>query len=82
MQIASEDIEYNSIHRQVDVMILPWPVENSIHHDAAHASHLVLPVVPDAPEIKPVTSPVADINWPMPPGSWLPNTDGWPLVGD
>ncbi|MSQ51647.1 MAG: CocE/NonD family hydrolase [Betaproteobacteria bacterium] len=82
VQIASEDIEYNSIHRQVDVMILPWPVENSIHHDAAHPSHLMLPLVPDAPEIKPVAPPVADINWPMPPGSWLPNTDGWPLTGD
>ena len=82
VQIASEDIEYNSIHRQVDVMILPWPVENAIHHDAAHPSHLVLPVIPDAPEIRPVSSPVADINWPMPPGSWMPNTDGWPLTGD
>ena len=82
VQIASEDIEYNSIHRQVDVMILPWPVENTVHHDAAHPSHLLLPVIPDAPEIKPVSAPVADINWPMPPGSWLPNTDGWPLTGD
>ena len=64
------------------MLILPWPVENSIHHDAAHPSHLLLPVVPDAPEIAPVKSPVADINWPAPPGSWLPHTDGWPLTGE
>ncbi|MCC6474055.1 MAG: CocE/NonD family hydrolase [Burkholderiales bacterium] len=82
LQIASEDIEYNSIHRQVDVLVLPWPVENAVHHDARHASHLELPVVPDAPEIRPVEPPLADIAWPLVPGSWLAHTGGWPLEGD
>lgn len=82
LQIASEDIQYNNPLRQLDVLLLPWPVENAVYHDAAHPSHLLLPVVPDAPEIKPVASPVADIDWPLMPGSWSPNTDGWPLTGE
>ena len=79
LQIASEDIEYNNIQRQIDVMLLPWPVENSVYHNAQHPSHLVLPVIPDAPEIRAVESPVSDINWPLVPGSWMPDTKGWPL---
>jgi predicted acyl esterase len=82
LEIASEDIEYSSIHRQLDVMILPWPVENAVHHEQEHPSHLLLPVIPDAPEIRPVGPPVSEIEWPLIPGSWLPNTDGWPLQGD
>ncbi len=82
LQIASEDIQYNNPLRQLDVLLLPWPVENTVYHDAAHPSHLVLPVIPDAPEIRPVESPVADINWPVAPGSWMANTEGWPLTGD
>jgi predicted acyl esterase len=82
LQIASEDIEYNNIQRQIDVMLLPWPVENIVHHDAQHPSHLMLPVIPDAPEIRAVRPPVSDINWPLVPGSWLPHTEGWPLAGE
>ena len=82
LQLASEDIEYNNPLRQIDVQLLPWPVENSVYHDAQHPSHLVLPVIPDAPEIAPVREPVLDIKWPMVPGSWAPNTDGWPLVDE
>jgi hypothetical protein len=79
VQIASEDIEYNNIQRQIDVLLLPWPVENTIYHDVGHASHLILPVIPDAPEIRSVEPPLSEINWPMVPGNWMPNTDGWPL---
>ena len=82
LQIASEDIGYSNPLRQIDVLLLPWPVENTIHHDAAHPSHLLLPVIPEIPESKPVTPPVADIDWPLMPGSWSPNTDGWPLTGE
>lgn len=82
LQIASEDIHYNNPLRQLDVLLLPWPVENTIYHDAANPSHLLLPVIPDAPEIKPVAPPLSDINWPLAPGSWMPNTEGWPLTGD
>lgn len=82
LQIASEDLQYNNPLRQTDVLLLPWPVENSVHHDAQHPSHLLLPVIPDAPEIAPVKAPVADINWPLAPGSTMPDTQGWPLVDD
>jgi uncharacterized protein len=82
LQIASEDLEYNNIQRQIDVMLLPWPVENSVCHDSGHPSHLVLPVVADALEICPVAPPVSDISWPLLLGSWMPDTAGWPLDGD
>jgi uncharacterized protein len=79
LQIASEDIQYNNPLRQIDVQLLPWPVENAVHHDGAHPSHLLLPVIPDAEEIRPVPQTLADIDWPLAPGSWMPNTDGHPL---
>jgi len=60
----------------------PWPVTNTVYHDARHASHLLLPVVPDAPEIQPVKPPLSEIDWPPTPGFWLADTDGWPLRGD
>ncbi|NQU68976.1 MAG: CocE/NonD family hydrolase [Rhodospirillales bacterium] len=82
LRIASEDIAYNNPLRQIDLHLLPWPVENTIHHSKAHPSNLLLPVIPDAPEIAPVQPPVSEIDWPLLPGSWSPNTDGWPLVGD
>ncbi len=79
LQIASEDHTYTNPLRTLDLHLLPWPVENAVHHDAKHPSHLLLPVIPDAPEIAEVQSPVKDIDWPAPPGMWLPRTDGWPL---
>jgi predicted acyl esterase len=82
LTIASEDIQYSSTLRTIDVQLLPWPVENTVHHDAAHRSHLVLPVIPDAPEIRPVTPPLSEVNWPFVPATWSPNTDGFPLVGE
>jgi len=79
LQIASEDIQYSNPLRQIDVQLLPWPVENSIHHDARRASHLLLPVVPDAPEIRAVGAPIVDIDWKVVPGQWRADTEGWPL---
>jgi predicted acyl esterase len=79
VQIASEDIQYNNPLRNIDVQLLPWPVENAVHHDGAHQSHLVLPVIPEVPEIQPVPRHLLDIDWPLVPGSWMPNTDGHPL---
>jgi putative CocE/NonD family hydrolase len=79
VQIASDDIEYNNIQRQIDVLLLPWPVENSIYHDREHASHLLLPVIPDTPEFQSVKPPLSEIDWPLVQGSWMPNTEGWPL---
>lgn len=82
VEIASEDIQYSNPQRQIDVQLLPWPVENTIHHDHNHPSHLLLPVIPDAPEIQPVEAPLSEIDWPLVPGAWMANTDGWPLTDD
>jgi predicted acyl esterase len=82
LRLASEDIGYSNPLRQIDNHLTPWPVENTVRHDRAHPSHLVLPVIPDAPEIAPVRAPIAEIDWPLVPGSWAPNTDGWPLEGE
>jgi len=79
LTIASEDIQFNNPLRQIDVQLLPWPVENSVHHDARHPSHLVLPVLDERPETQLVTAPVSEIDWPLVPGQWMPNTDGHPL---
>ncbi|OGA67295.1 MAG: hypothetical protein A3G81_25325 [Betaproteobacteria bacterium RIFCSPLOWO2_12_FULL_65_14] len=79
VQIASEDVQYSNPMRQIDVQLLPWPVANTVHHDAAHPSHLLLPVVPDAPALRAVAPPLSDIDWPLVPGFWMANTDGWPL---
>jgi len=79
LTIASEDIQFNNPLRQTDVQLLPWPVENAVQHSAPYPSHLLLPVVPDAPAARPVAAPVAEIDWPMVPGHWMPNTDGYPL---
>jgi len=79
LQIASEDIQYTNHLKTIDLHLAPWPVENAIHHDAAHASHLLLPVVPDAVELRPVAPPLSEIDWPLVPGSWLPHTNEWPL---
>ena len=79
LTIASEDIAYSNRQRTIDVQLLPWPVENRIFHDSAHPSHLLLPIIPDAPEVAPMCAPVQDIAWPAPTTSWMPDTDGWPL---
>ena len=79
LEIASEDLQYSNPLRTLDVPLLPWPVENTIFHDSASPSHLLLPVIPDAPELEPVGEPLASVDWPAPPGNWLPHTAGWPL---
>ena len=82
LRIANEDIGYSNPLRQIDIHLTPWPVENKVHHDGAHLSRVILPVIPDAPEIAPVRAPIADIDWTLPPGSWSPNIEGWPLEGE
>lgn len=66
MQIASDDFDYQMrLHTIPTSEMLPVPAENAIYHDSAHPSHLLLPVIPDAPIIKPVSSPVSQIKWPL-----------------
>jgi hypothetical protein len=79
IQIASEDIGYSNHMRQLDVQLLPWPVENTVHHSLNRASHLLLPVIPETVEAVLVKPPISEINWPLVPGFWRADTDDWPL---
>lgn len=79
LTIASEDINFTNPLRNTDVQLLPWPVENAVHHSARHPSHLVLPVIPQAAEITAVKPPISEIDWPMVPGHWMADTEGHPL---
>jgi hypothetical protein len=53
------------LHTIYTAELLPVPATATIYHDEEHPSHLLLPVLPDAPEIRPVSKPVADIHWPI-----------------
>jgi hypothetical protein len=60
---------------------LPVPSENSVYHNSDHPSHLLLPVIPDAPIIKPVGSPVCNIKWDLRPvNKWTRLPDNWRLI--
>jgi uncharacterized protein len=64
LQIASIDSGYQgTINTLYASEMLPVPATNSIYHDRLHASHLLLPVVPDAEPIRPVEMPVSQIKW-------------------
>lgn len=66
VQIASEDFWYCEHLRTLNIaQKLPLPAKNTIYHDPEHPSHLLLPVIPEAPEIKPVAPPVSGIKWPL-----------------
>lgn len=66
LQISSDENTYHlMLHTVYTAELLPVPGTATIYHDALHPSHLLLPVIPDAPELRPVTKPVADIVWPI-----------------
>lgn len=65
IQIASDDFWYQEHLRSLEVAeMLPVPSKQTIYHDKDHPSHLLLPVIPDAPIIKPVERPGVEIRWP------------------
>jgi predicted acyl esterase len=73
VQIASDDLHFHTPLHTLDVQLMPTPAENTIYHDIAHQSHVLLPVIPDAPHDKPVGPPVAEMKWPFTPGTvWDP----------
>lgn len=41
------------------------PATNTVYHDKTYPSYLLLPVIPDAPAIKPVDPMVSSITWPI-----------------
>ncbi len=65
LQISSDDNVYHMmLHTIYTAELLPVPGTATIYHDEQHPSHVLLPVIEDAPEIQPVSKPVADIHWP------------------
>jgi len=83
LHIASYDLRYYSILHTIDMHLQPMPAENAIYHNSAHPSHLFLPVIPDAPIIKPVEPPVSQIKWPfISILGMIPDTTGWPLLDE
>ncbi|MFC1920463.1 CocE/NonD family hydrolase [Chloroflexota bacterium] len=63
LKIASDDALYStwdSSSEYVETPSSPEKDEISIYHDRNHPSHLLLPVIPDAPETEPVKSPLND----------------------
>ena len=56
VQIAGDDPDF-ILENCADPVPGPVEAENSIHHDRAHPSHLLLPVIEDAPLIAPVREP-------------------------
>ncbi len=64
VQITNQDLVYQLDHDTTYISeTLPVPTENTIYHNLIYPSHLVLPVISDAPIIKPVGPPVSQINW-------------------
>ena len=62
VQIACEDKDYNPWDAASLYVMGPPPLSASVsvYHDAEHPSHLLLPLIPDAPETAMVESPLRD----------------------
>lgn len=63
MKIASDDALFSTWDASSEYVERPLNLaknEITIYHDAAHPSHLLLPVIPDAPEIILVKAPLKD----------------------
>jgi predicted acyl esterase len=63
LKIASDDVlfsTWDSSSKYVQRPLRPAKNEITIYHDFNHPSHLLLPVIPDAPETMPVKPPLRD----------------------
>ncbi len=62
--IAGDDPAYHAALRTTYTYeVLTVPSESSLYHDSANPSHLLLPVIPEAPIICPVRPPLSKIKW-------------------
>ncbi len=81
LEIASDDLNYFADLHTLDLIRFPLPAENKIYHDSVYPSHLLLPVIPDAPIIKPVGPPVSEIKWDLVTSHrWAWITNNWRLL--
>jgi hypothetical protein len=63
LKIASDDALYSTwdaTSKYVETPLSPAKNKISIYHDLKHPSYLLLPIIPDAPEIEPVRPPLCD----------------------
>jgi len=63
LKIASDDVLYSTLDatsRYVETPLTPESNKVSVYHGAAYPSHLLLPVIPSAPEERPVVAPLKD----------------------
>ncbi len=63
LKIASDDALYSTLDSSSRYVETPLSQENSkisIYHDAKYPSHLLLPIIPDVPENRPVKPPLSD----------------------
>nr|MDO8082382.1 hypothetical protein [Candidatus Freyarchaeota archaeon] len=64
MQITSEDPTYENDSTLDSVALMgDVPTKISVYHDLERRSHLLLPVIPDAPEIQDTGGPTGCIYW-------------------
>jgi predicted acyl esterase len=80
LEIASDDLSYFGSLHTLDIQRLPMPVENTLYHDSRYPSHLLLPVIPDAPVTMKVRPHLSRVNWPLVPGNRWPSTRGGRLL--
>ena len=63
LKLACDDSTFSpwdSFSRYAESPLFPAKDEVFIHHSAAYPSHLILPVIPDTPEMQPVKPPLCD----------------------
>lgn len=67
---SNDPMFMNFLHTIYNTEMMPWPSFNSVHHDAEHPSHLLLPIIPDSVGPRPVSAPLADVAWPIAGLDW------------
>ncbi|MFH1031756.1 MAG: CocE/NonD family hydrolase [Chloroflexota bacterium] len=66
IQIDSDDVNVlANLNGVYTAEMLPVPCTNTVYHDQEHPTHMLLPVVPDAPITKPVPPPLANFKFPL-----------------
>jgi predicted acyl esterase len=69
LQIAGQDMEYDTqdVFSKNGMSIRPWSYRNAykseitVYHSSEYPSHILLPIIPEAPEIAQVNVPLSDV---------------------
>ncbi len=66
VDITNYDVQFMAEHNTVFTSEqLPTPAKNTIYHDAQHPTHLLLPIIPEAPATKAVNPLITQVKWPL-----------------